>query len=108
MSSVWVDEIAPPDDGAEIHNTPQELFARIRSGQVTESEQDKYARRQEQAAEIDRQNRIEQAENFGVLAARRGEGFTSFADVAVRGAAIFLAQDRRDRQSHRELLEMGS
>jgi hypothetical protein len=107
MGDIWLDEIAPPDDGAEIHGGPQDLFARIRAGAVTESEQDRHARRLEQAAEIERQDRIEQRENAAVLAARRGEGFSSFGDVAVRAQGIFQAQDRRDRQTDRQIAAMG-
>jgi hypothetical protein len=95
------------DDDAEIHGTPQELFARIRSGAVQESEQDRFARRQERDAEIERDARREARENTDVLLARRGEGFTAFADVATRAVGIFQAQDRRDRQAHRALEELG-
>jgi hypothetical protein len=86
---VWVDEVTPaPDESAKIHGTPADLFARIRAGAVPESEQDKFARRHEKDAEIERQARREARENVDVLLARRGEGFSGFADVAVRAIGI--------------------
>jgi hypothetical protein len=107
VASIWLDEVPAVDDDLPVHGGPADVLERIRSGAVPENEQDRIARRQERDAELDRQARREARENVDVLLAKRGEGFSSFGDVATRAVGIFQAQDRRDRQTDRQLTALG-
>jgi hypothetical protein len=89
VASVWITE-QPPVELADlpVRNGPNDVLERIRSGQVQENEQDRYARRQETDALVEREARREARENCDILLARRGEGITGFADV-VAGRSAF-------------------
>jgi hypothetical protein len=107
MASIWVDELAPPDDDAEIRNGPADVIARVRSGGLPESDWDKSARREDAArAERAAALRERQADYADMLRMRGIDPPTLAESIATRSEATFSEQDRRDRIRDKRMAEL--
>jgi hypothetical protein len=106
MGDVWIDELAAPDDGAEIRNGPADVFERVRSG--VPDELDRRARREDQEREQRRAEAREKQRDYLDAARLRGEPIMTVSEsLQARSAVWFAAQDRADRERDRGFLALG-
>jgi hypothetical protein len=105
MGSIWITEVAPPDDGSPIFGTPAHVIERTRSAPPDEA--DKRARQEDQDRE-QRQAaaRERQADYADALRLRGIDPPTLGESISMRGAATFADQDRRDRIRDKQMAEL--
>src|SRR6516164_4165404 len=103
---IWLDEIAPPDDGRPVRGGPLDVFERARSGPPDEL--DRRALQEDQDRQQRKAEARERQRDYLDAARLRGEPIMSVSEsLQARSAVWFAAQDRADRERDRALREMG-